>query len=103
MPEGFERGLEKIKKGQNAIITLSPKYAYGEAGSEDMGVPGNATVQYVVNVNEVVPTEGCILQGEILTCQVTPTYQLQLKDKLAAAEKRKEQGNGCHPWLFPVV
>ncbi|EKX48016.1 FKBP-type peptidyl-prolyl cis-trans isomerase [Guillardia theta CCMP2712] len=76
MPEGFERGLEKIKKGQNAIITLSPNYAYGEAGNEDMGVPANATVQYVVNVNEV-----------------TPTYQLQLKDKLAAAEKRKEQGN----------
>ena len=25
MPDGFERGLEKIKKGQNAIITLQAR------------------------------------------------------------------------------
>jgi len=31
---------------------------------------------------------------QVLTVtEVTPTYQLQLNDKLSAAERRKEQGN----------
>jgi len=76
MPDGFERGLEKIKKGQNAIITLQPQYAYGEDGDAELGVPANADVQFTVMVTEV-----------------TPTYQLQLTDKLSAAERRKDQGN----------
>jgi len=76
MPDGFERGLEKIKKGQNAIITLQPQYAYGEAGNAELCVPANASLQYTVMVSEV-----------------TPTYQLQLADKLAASERRKDQGN----------
>lgn len=76
MPDGFERGLEKIKKNQHAIITCQPQYAYGEAGDASLGVPPNAPVQFVLTVSEV-----------------TPTYQLQLEDKLAAADKRKEQGN----------
>jgi FK506-binding protein 4/5 len=76
MPDGFERGLEKIKKGQNAIITCQPLYAYGEAGNAELGVPPNAQVQYMLTVTDV-----------------TPTYQLQLVDKVSAAEKRKEQGN----------
>ena len=76
LPEGLERGLEKIKKGQNAVITLAPQYAYGEAGDAALGVPGGATVQFSVQISDVVPT-----------------YQLELNDKLAAAERRKEQGN----------
>jgi len=76
MPDGFERGLEKIKKGQHAIITCKPQYAYGEAGNADLGVPANADVQFVLTVTDV-----------------TPTYQLQLGDKLSAAERLKEQGN----------
>jgi FK506-binding protein 4/5 len=76
MPEGFERGLEKIKKGQHAIITCQAAYAYGAGGDAELGVPGGADVQYVVTVSEV-----------------TPTYQLQLADKLDASAKRKDQGN----------
>ena len=76
MPEGFERGLEKIKKGQHAIITCQAAYAYGAGGDAELGVPGGADVQYVVTVSEV-----------------TPTYQLQLADRLDASAKRKDQGN----------
>lgn len=76
LPEGLERGLEKIKKGQHATICLEARYAYGEAGSTDPEVPPNSTVLFDVKVSDVVPT-----------------YQLQLSDKLAAAEKRKDQGN----------
>ncbi len=76
LPEGLERGLEKIKKGQHALITLEPKYAYGEAGCSEPSVPANSKVEFEVTVTDVVPT-----------------YQLQLADKLRASEKRKDQGN----------
>ena len=81
MPEGLERGLEKIKKGQHAQIRVSGQYGYGEAGyketgSDKLAVPPNATVQFELTVREV-----------------TPTYQLSLADKLSASQQRKEQGN----------
>jgi FKBP-type peptidyl-prolyl cis-trans isomerase len=74
LPEGLEKGLEKIKKGQHAIVTLEPKYAYGDEGSENPPVPKGCKVEFEVTINDVVPT-----------------YQLQLVDKLKAAEKRKDQ------------
>jgi FK506-binding protein 4/5 len=76
MPEGVERGLEKIKKGHPAIITCHSRYAYGEHGNPDLGVPPNADVQFSVNVTDV-----------------RATYELNVQEKLAAADKRKLQGN----------
>lgn len=76
MPEGLERGLEKIKKGQPALIICQPQYAYGDAGNAELGVPPNAQVQF-----HVTPTS------------VQATYELDLADKISAAERRKQQGN----------
>jgi hypothetical protein len=76
MPEGLERGLEKVKKGQPAFIICQPQYAYGDAGNAELGVPPNAQVQF-----HVTPTS------------VQATYELDLADKISAAERRKQQGN----------
>lgn len=53
LPEGLERGLEKIKKGQHAVVSLEPKYAYGEEGSTDPKVPSGSKVQFELTVTEV--------------------------------------------------
>ena len=76
LPDGLERGLEKVKKDQSALITCQPRYAYGDAGNSQLGVAPNSAVEFSVTVTDV-----------------TPTYSLSLSEKLSAAEHRKQMGN----------
>jgi len=44
--------LLKIPEGEKCELTLKPKYAFGEAGSQPLGIPPNAEVKYVVTLHK---------------------------------------------------
>jgi len=49
--DGIERALTSFKKGETSKLIIKPKYAFGTEGSKELGVPGNATVEYTVTLN----------------------------------------------------
>ena len=50
VPEGVDHAIKKFKKGETSVLTLSPKYAFGAAGSQQFGVPADTTVTYEVGL-----------------------------------------------------
>lgn len=49
MVEGLQRGVETMRKGEVARLTVAPRYAYGEVGAGNV-VPANATLRYEVEL-----------------------------------------------------
>ncbi|XP_053690671.1 FK506-binding protein 59 isoform X1 [Sabethes cyaneus] len=49
---GVEIALEKFKKAESSKLILDPRFAFGAQGNEELGVPPNATVEYVVTLKE---------------------------------------------------
>lgn len=47
--KGWDQGIKTMKKGENAIFTIPPELAYGEAGSPPT-IPPNATLQFDVEL-----------------------------------------------------
>ncbi|CAM8988812.1 unnamed protein product [Rhodiola kirilowii] len=47
--KGWDLGIKTMKKGQNALFTIPPELAYGEAGSPPT-IPPNATLQFDVEL-----------------------------------------------------
>jgi FKBP-type peptidyl-prolyl cis-trans isomerase len=47
---GLEIATKKMKLEEHDRLIISPKYAYGEAGCPDKGVPPNATLTYEVEM-----------------------------------------------------
>lgn len=45
---GVERALKKFTKGEKSILTISPKYAFADKGSEKFDIPADSIVQYEV-------------------------------------------------------
>ncbi|KAL8232941.1 hypothetical protein R6Q57_002719 [Mikania cordata] len=80
--DGLDRAVMTMKKGEVALLTIAPEYAFGSTGSEqDLGVvPPNATVIYeIVLVSFVKDKES----WDMNTTQ----------EKVEAAGKKKEEGN----------
>ena len=50
---GLARGLEGLKAGSKATITVPPALAYGKAGLPGAGIPANATLVFEVQVSGV--------------------------------------------------
>ncbi|XP_069759761.1 LOW QUALITY PROTEIN: peptidyl-prolyl cis-trans isomerase FKBP4-like [Narcine bancroftii] len=48
IPSGIEKALQEMEKGEEAIISLKPKYGFGEAGSAKFNIPSNANLVYEV-------------------------------------------------------
>ena len=48
--EGWERGIYQMSLGQRVSMTLSPDMGYGESGTEDGGIPPNATLVFDVEI-----------------------------------------------------
>lgn len=46
LPTGVEKGIMAMEQGEEALFTIKPKYGFGNAGNEKLGVPGGATLQY---------------------------------------------------------
>lgn len=47
--KGWDEGIVGLHKGQKAIITCPPEYAYGDKGSGDV-IPGGATLTFEVEI-----------------------------------------------------
>ncbi|XP_059660064.1 peptidyl-prolyl cis-trans isomerase FKBP62 [Cornus florida] len=79
--EGLDKAVMKMKKGEVALVTIAPEYAYGslESKQELAVVPPNSTVFYEV---ELVSFE-----------KEKESWDMNTPEKIEAAGKRKEEGN----------
>uniref|UniRef100_A0A4W3IMV5 peptidylprolyl isomerase n=1 Tax=Callorhinchus milii TaxID=7868 RepID=A0A4W3IMV5_CALMI len=48
IPVGIEQALQSMEKGEDAMISLKPKYGFGEAGKSKFSIPANASLVYEV-------------------------------------------------------
>lgn len=48
--KGFDLGVASMKKGEKAVLTFAPEYAYGASGSPP-NIPPNATLTFEVSHN----------------------------------------------------
>ncbi|XP_078272897.1 peptidyl-prolyl cis-trans isomerase FKBP4-like [Rhinoraja longicauda] len=48
IPPGIEKALQDMEKGEEAIISLKPKYGFGEAGNAKLNIPPSASLVYEV-------------------------------------------------------
>ncbi|KAK9069381.1 hypothetical protein SSX86_011284 [Deinandra increscens subsp. villosa] len=80
--EGLDRAVLTMKKGEVALLTIAPEYAFGSTGSEQelTVVPPNATVTYEIELVSFVKDK------ESWDMNTTP-------EKIEAAGKKKEEGN----------
>jgi FK506-binding protein 4/5 len=77
--EGLEVAAESMKKGEKALVTIQPKYAFGEQGNAEKGVPANTPVQYDMELVSFIKEK--------------ESWDMNAQEKLDAALKRKDQGN----------
>ena len=79
--DGLDRGVMSMKKGEVALLTIAPEYAFGSAESQQelAVVPSNSTVYYEV---ELVSFE-----------KEKESWDLNTQEKIEAAGKKKEEGN----------
>ncbi|XP_076887371.1 peptidyl-prolyl cis-trans isomerase FKBP62-like [Bidens hawaiensis] len=80
--DGLDRAVMTMKKGELALVTVAPEYAFGSTGSEQelAVVPPNATVVYEVELVSFVKDKE---SWDMNTTQ----------EKIEAAGKKKEEGN----------
>ncbi|XP_048463708.1 peptidyl-prolyl cis-trans isomerase FKBP4-like isoform X1 [Rhincodon typus] len=48
VPSGIEKALQEMEKGEEAIISLKPKYGFGEAGNPKLNIPPSANLVYEI-------------------------------------------------------
>lgn len=79
--EGLDKAVMNMKKGEVALLSVAPEYAFGLTESkQDLAVvPPNSTLQYEV---ELVSFE-----------KEKESWDLNTQEKIEAAGKKKEEGN----------
>lgn len=50
VPYGIEKALYKFTENEKSRLTLQPKYAFGVQGNAELGIPPNAVVSYIVEL-----------------------------------------------------
>ncbi|KAF8653788.1 hypothetical protein HU200_061908 [Digitaria exilis] len=79
--DGLDRAVLNMKKGEVALVTIPPEYAFGSTESkQDLAVvPPNSTVIYEVEIVSFVKDK--------------ESWDLNNEEKIEAAGKKKEEGN----------
>lgn len=77
---GVEAALLKMKKGEEAEVTVKSLYAYGDVGDAELAVPGGADLVYLLTLQEFE--------------QARYKYEMDQPEKIEFAEKAKEMGTG---------
>lgn len=75
---GVETALEKMCQGETSRLVVKPKYAFGAEGNEQLQIPPNATVEFVVTLIE--------FEKEV------ESWKLDKEESLAQAKLFKEKG-----------
>lgn len=79
--DGLDRAVLTMKKGEVALLTIEPEYAFGSSESQqDLAVvPPNSTVYYEVELESFVKEK--------------ESWDMNTEEKIEAAGKKKEEGN----------
>ncbi|XP_050205804.1 peptidyl-prolyl cis-trans isomerase FKBP62-like [Mercurialis annua] len=79
--EGLDRAVAAMKKGEVALVTIAPEYAFGSLESkQDLAVvPPNSTVHYEVELVSFVKEK--------------ESWDMNTQEKIEAAGRKKEEGN----------
>ncbi|KAH0634466.1 hypothetical protein KY290_037878 [Solanum tuberosum] len=79
--DGLDKAVKKMKKGEIALITMQPEYAFGafDSPQELAVVPGNSIVYYEVELVSFVKEK--------------ESWDMNTQEKIEAAGKKKEEGN----------
>ncbi|KAL6506524.1 Peptidyl-prolyl cis-trans isomerase fkbp62 [Orobanche gracilis] len=79
--EGLDMAVTKMKKGEVALLTIAPEYAFGssESKQELAVVPANSTVYYEIELISFVKEK--------------ESWDMNTEEKIEAAGKKKEEGN----------
>ncbi|KAL3828933.1 hypothetical protein ACJIZ3_017735 [Penstemon smallii] len=79
--EGLDRAVTLMKKGEVAVLTIAPEYAFGssESKQELATVPPNSTVYYDVELVSFIKDK--------------ESWDMSTEEKIEAAGKKKEEGN----------
>ncbi|KAL0737856.1 hypothetical protein Bca4012_014066 [Brassica carinata] len=79
--EGLEKAVMGMKKGEVALITISPDYAFGstESKQELAVIPPDSTVCYEVELVSFIKEK--------------ESWDMNTQEKIEAAGKKKEEGN----------
>ncbi|KAJ7961619.1 Peptidylprolyl isomerase [Quillaja saponaria] len=79
--DGLDRAVMTMKKGEVALLTIAPEYAFGSSQTQqDLAVvPPNSTVYYEVELVSFVKEK--------------ESWDLNTEEKIEAVGKRKEEGN----------
>lgn len=78
---GLDKAVMNMKKGEVALVTIHPEYAFGSSGStQDLAtVPPNSNVYYEVELVSFVKEK--------------ESWDMNTPEKIEAAGKKKEEGN----------
>ncbi|CAI8612500.1 unnamed protein product [Vicia faba] len=79
--DGLDKAVLTMKKGEVALLTIAPEYAFGasESQQESVVIPSNSTVYYEV---ELVSYD-----------KEKESWDMNTEEKIEAAGKKKEEGN----------
>lgn len=79
--DGLDRAVTTMKKGEVALLTVAPEYAFGSAESKQelAVVPPNSTVSYEIELVSFVKDK--------------ESWDMNTEEKIEAAGKKKEEGN----------
>merc|ERR1712130_163478 len=79
LPEGLVKALCSMNKGEKATFKVRSEYAYGEKGDEKLGIAPNTNLVYNIDL--------------ISFKNEKATWEMDVKEKLAAMVKKKGKGN----------
>ncbi|KAL1198844.1 Peptidyl-prolyl cis-trans isomerase FKBP65 [Cardamine amara subsp. amara] len=79
--EGLEKCVMGMKKGEVALVTISPEYAFGSSESKQklVAIPPNSTVSYEVELVSFIKEK--------------ESWDMNTQEKIEAAGKKKVEGN----------
>ncbi|WPT17954.1 Peptidyl-prolyl cis-trans isomerase FKBP62 [Picochlorum sp. SENEW3] len=79
--EGLELAIMKMKLHEHALVKIDPEYAFGNSGSEDLNVPGAATVIYDIKLLEMEKAK--------------ESWDMDEEEKISNASLLKDKGNAA--------
>lgn len=113
VPEGLDLAVQKMKKGESAEVTLSPKYGFGATDTQrPQGVvPANSTVIYTVELLDFENVRSSVTLWSSCSCcsffqvQLSPAPALSSCQRLNASRRLSSlvsRGASCADDIFAL-